>query len=69
MKLAEQRGVIEYMFGWLFRHRKSKRLELRYVSYADANKLFNESPGEWRTAEEEDDNPRLGWVYMERLER
>jgi len=56
-------------FGWLFRRRRQKRLELRFVSYADADILIRESPDEWKIAKEEDANPRLGWVYLERIER
>jgi len=56
-------------FGWLFGRRRLKRLELRFVSYAAADILIRESPGEWKIAKEEDANPRIGWVYLERLER
>lgn len=45
-----------------------KRLELRFLSYADADKLIRETNGAWTIAKEEDNNRCIGWVYLERLE-
>jgi hypothetical protein len=46
---------------------KRKRLELRCVTYLEAEKLFQESPGAWTIAKEEDNNQSYGWVFLERL--
>ena len=47
--------------------RKPKRLELRYLSYAEADRLIRETRGAWTIAPEEDRNRVLGMVYLERL--
>lgn len=51
-----------------------KRLELRYVTYAEGHKLLEESVGKpenekWRIAKEEDTNRIVGMVYLERRQR
>lgn len=53
-------------FSRLF-HRP-KRLEIRFLSYADADKLIRETNGAWTIAKEEDRNHVFGWVYLELLE-
>lgn len=46
---------------------KRKRLEIRFMSYGEADKLIRE--GEWTVAwEEEDENKGIGGVWLERLE-
>lgn len=45
-----------------------KRLELRFLSYAEADKLIRETSGAWTIAKEEDNNRCIGWVYLERRE-
>ena len=47
--------------------RKRQRLELRYLSYAEADRLIRETQGAWTIAPEEDGNRVLGMVYLERL--
>ena len=47
---------------------KRKRLELKFLSYADADKLIRETNGAWTIAKEEDGNRCIGWVYLELLE-
>lgn len=47
---------------------KRKRLELRFLSYPEADKLIRETNGAWTIAKEEDKNHCIGWVYLERLE-
>jgi len=44
------------------------RLELRYVSYEDANVLMSEDGSDWEIAREEDRNPVIGMVFLERRE-
>lgn len=51
-----------------FRPPKRKRLELRFLSYPDADKLIRETNGAWTVTPEEDRNQRYGWVYLELLE-
>ena len=46
---------------------KRKRLELRFVTYAEGDKLIRETNGEWTIAKEEDNNRCIGWVYLERV--
>ena len=59
-----------WLGGWWKRllRPKPKRLELRYLSYTEADKLIRETSGAWTIAKEEDTNHVLGWVYLERLE-
>jgi hypothetical protein len=45
---------------------RPKRLELRFVTYAEGDKLVREG---WAIAKEEDRNRLIGWVYLERLEK
>lgn len=59
--------MIRRFLNWLF-PKKRKRLELRVMSYLDADMLMRDEPGVWLIAEEEDDNKRFGIVYIERLE-
>lgn len=47
---------------------KRKRLELRYLSYSEADKLIRETNGAWTISKEEDSNRCIGWVYLELLE-
>lgn len=42
-----------------------KRLDARFVSYADGDKLVREG---WTIAPEEDYNQITGWVHLELLE-
>jgi|SRR6266550_44382 len=45
---------------------KARRLELRFVSYGEADKLIREG---WQLAiPEEDNNHVFGWVFVERRE-
>lgn len=50
-----------------FRPPKRKRLELRFLPYAEADKLLRENSA-WTLAKEEDTNRQIGMVYLERLE-
>lgn len=55
------------MFSWIQKlFNKPKRLELRYVTWTEAGRLLHEG---WTVAKEEDYNHRLGWIYLERLEK
>lgn len=47
--------------------RKARRLELRFVTYAEADVLIKATKGAWTLAPEEDDNTRLGMVWLELL--
>jgi hypothetical protein len=42
-----------------------KRIDARFVSYAEADKLCREG---WTIAPEEDYNKLIGWVHLELLE-
>lgn len=54
------------MIGWIKKlFHKPKRLELRFVSYAEGDRLSREG---WVIAKEEDHNKVPGFVYLERLE-
>ena len=59
-----------WLGGWWKRltRPKPKRLELRILSYGDADKLIRETNGAWTIAKEEDTNRCIGLVYLERLE-
>jgi hypothetical protein len=46
---------------------KAKRLDLRFVSWSEADRMIRENPS-WRVAKEEDRNRLLGWVFIERVE-
>ncbi len=46
---------------------RKKRLELRFLPYAEADKLIRETNGAWTIAPEEDENRRIGFVYLELL--
>ncbi len=48
---------------------KRKRIELRFLSYSQADELIKETNGAWTIAKEEDSNHLLGWVYLELLEQ
>ena len=50
------------------RRRQPKRLELRFLSYTEADRLIRETKGAWTIAPEEDGNRSVGMVYLERLE-
>lgn len=57
--------------GWfkIFKRKpRRQRLELRFVSYSEGDKLIRETNGAWTIAKEEDANRVPGWVYLERLE-
>ena len=45
----------------------TKRIEIVYVSFREANNLMKSDP-KWKIAKEEDNNPVLGFVFMERRE-
>lgn len=54
--------------------KRYRHLEIRFLSYAEGDKLIRESAGktfgeQWRLAKEEDTNNVIGWVYLERKER
>lgn len=46
-----------------------KRVELRLMPYAEADRLLKAENTDWRLAPEEDDNHQLGMVYLERIDR
>lgn len=46
---------------------KRARLEIRFLTYAAADKLIRETNGAWTIAPEEDKNTLIGMVYLERL--
>ena len=52
-----------------FTRRRPKRVELRYLTYAEADRLIRETRGAWTIAPEEDTNACLGMVYLELLAR
>lgn len=60
------------MFWWIGslmrprRREKTRTRELRFVSYAEAERLFAMCDG-WRFAPEEDRNRVFGWVHLERV--
>lgn len=45
-----------------------KRLDVAFVSYADAEKLLASKTEHWEIAKEEDENHNVGFVWLERLE-
>ena len=45
-----------------------KRLELRFLPYAEADKLLREPNSAWKITKGESNNRRAGWVYLERRE-
>lgn len=59
--------IVDRFLMWLF-PRKRKRLEMRFLSYAEADKLIRDTNGAWTIAKEEDTNRYLDMVYLERLE-
>ena len=63
-------NILKNFFAWWkrFTGPTPRRMELRYLPYAAADKLMRESNGAWTIAPEEDANVRIGWVYLERLE-
>lgn len=60
---------------WLLRmFGVSNRIELRWVSYAEGDRLIRETASSperdrWVIAKEEDTNPVIGMVYLERREK
>ena len=52
---------------WFF-GKKSKRLELCFVSYSKADKLLRKDEG-WQIAKEEDNNRVPKMVYLERIKK
>ena len=54
---------------WPWRRPRLRRLELQFLSYADADRLIRETNGAWTIAPEEDGNRIIGMVYLERLEK
>lgn len=46
-----------------------QRVELRFVPYAEADKLIRENPDVWRVALEDGANHIFGWVYLEKIEK
>jgi hypothetical protein len=48
--------------------RKRRRLELKFVSYAEADRLIRDTNGAWSIAPEEDNNKTPGMVFIERLD-
>lgn len=63
-------GIAEWFNGFAksFSQPKRKRLELRLLSYDDADKLLREPGSEWEVAVDENHNGMIGMVYLERLE-
>lgn len=54
--------------------KRYKRLEIKFVSYAEGDKMIRASVGKpeeekWVLAKEEDTNKRYGFVYLERKVR
>ena len=47
--------------------RKRSRVEVRFLPYAEADRLIRETEGMWSIAPEEDLNRAFGMVYVERL--
>jgi hypothetical protein len=56
------------MFNWLRDLFKPKgtRVDLRLLSYQDADRLLLTEDG-WQIAPEEDTNRRIGYVWLERI--
>lgn len=54
--------------GWLTDLFKPKgtRVALRFLPYAEADRLLLTGNGEWQIAPEEDSNHRIGYVWLER---
>jgi hypothetical protein len=53
---------------------KYRRLELKFVSYIEGDKMIRENVGkpeseQWHIAKEEDTNRNYGTVYLERIIR
>jgi len=61
--ILKLKGIIKIFFP-----PKHKRLELRFVTYTEGDKLIRKTNGEWTIAKEENNNRCIGWVYLERLE-
>lgn len=69
MKLTQQ---IRKSYFRIFK--RYRRLEVRRCSYAEANQLIGDTerlpePERWELAEEENHNPNIGIVWLERRER
>lgn len=60
---------------WPFKKRqKYRRIEIKFVRYAEADTLIRQNVGkpeneQWVLAREEDDNRLIGFVYIERREK
>lgn len=62
-------GLIAFIKQHLLKRRpKRKRLDLRFVSYAEGDRLIRENIG-WDLAPEEDKNFKAGMVWIELLEK
>jgi hypothetical protein len=60
--------LIKWLLSRLFSvQEKKKRVELRFVTYSEGDRLIKLNEG-WKIAKEEDDNHKTGWVYLEKVE-
>lgn len=48
--------------------RPATKRELRFLPYSEADALIRSTNGAWTIAKEEDGNPQVGMVYLERVE-
>lgn len=58
------------MIRWLlnlFRGERGKVLNIRFVSYSEADALIKADP-RWRISRLEDRNRLIGWVFIEQVE-
>jgi hypothetical protein len=59
------------MINWLKKtlfKKKPKRIELKLLSWSDADNLIRRTNGAWTIAKEEDKNKVIGMVWLERLQ-
>lgn len=59
--------MIAFIKSLFTRKPKKRRVEIRCLTYAEADKLIRETNGAWTIAPEEDKNKMIGIVYLERL--
>jgi hypothetical protein len=52
-----------------FWKRRPKRLAVRVLTYAEADRLIKDTAGAWTIAPEEDQNRCVGVVWLELLEK
>jgi len=65
--------MVKFILSLFKRKPKYRRLELKFVSYIEGDKMIRANQGkpeseQWHIAKEEDTNRNYGTVYLERRE-